>query len=112
MTDGRSITQRLKLRALGLGDIPAYVSEEYGGADKPDPTRFLAIVNDFPADHYVYVADNPGKDFFAPNDLGWLTIGVRHNGRGIHPQDTSPGGAGGPDVWVDGVERLREVVPF
>src|SRR5690554_3094663 len=29
LTDGRVVTQRLKLAALGLGDLPVYISEEF-----------------------------------------------------------------------------------
>ena len=28
----------------------------------------------------AYVADNPAKDFVAPNTLGWLTIRIRRPG--------------------------------
>lgn len=87
LTDGRSVTQRLKLSALGLGDWPAYVSEDYG-ASKPDPERFLAIQSHYPAQHHVYVADNVKKDFIGCNPLGWVGIGVRGSSRNVHSQST------------------------
>lgn len=106
LTDGRSITQRCKLRALGLDDLPVYISDEYGGADKPDPARFLAVMNDFAAARYVYVADNPAKDFVAPKALGWLTIGVRSGADGVHDQAGSFPATHTPDVWIDDVQHL------
>ncbi len=108
LTDGRSITQRLKLRALGLADLPVYISDEYAGACKPDPTRFLAIMADFPAARHVYVADNPAKDFIAPKALGWLTIGVRTGAAGVYRQDGPIPVAHAPDVWIPSIGDLFE----
>ena len=85
LTDGRSITQRLKLDALSLLEYPCYISEEYNFT-KPMTEWFKIIMSDFPAANYVYIADNPVKDFVGPNRLGWKTIGVRDGGRNIHPQ--------------------------
>ncbi len=85
LTDGRSITQRLKLKALGLSHLPVYISEDYN-SEKPHPLRFQKIMQDMPAQHYVYIADNPKKDFFAANTLGWTTIGVKGNEKNIHSQ--------------------------
>jgi len=76
LTDGRSVTQRLKLAALGMSDVPAYISEEWE-SEKPDPRRFEQVMRDWPAERYVYVGDNAAKDFIGPNRLGWLTLGVR-----------------------------------
>ena len=76
ITDGRSISQRKKINALGLFDIPAYVSEEYEKG-KPSSVMYKALMFDFPNSNYIYVGDNPHKDFLAPKKLGWKTIGVR-----------------------------------
>lgn len=86
LTDGRAITQRLKLSALGLENLPAYISEEHG-SEKPAPERFQAIQRLHPAQRYVYIGDNPAKDFLAPNQLGWISIGLRGDERNIHSQD-------------------------
>lgn len=109
LTDGRSITQRLKLRALGLGDWPAYISDEYGGIDKPDPTRFRAVARDYPAAQYVYVADNPAKDFVTPKALGWHTIGVRVGAAAIHRREGVTPATHEPDVWITGIESLIDI---
>ena len=84
LTDGRAATQRLKLQALGLSDVPSYISEEHA-SNKPDDKRFRLIMADYPAEHYVYIADNPVKDFIAPNALGWHTIGLAYLEGNIHP---------------------------
>ena len=73
LTDGRSITQRLKLTAVGLSSIPLFASEDYQSS-KPSLDRFIAIEQLWPNRNYVYVADNPVKDFLAPNSRGWLTL--------------------------------------
>jgi putative hydrolase of the HAD superfamily len=87
LTDGRSTTQRLKIAALKLDSYPLFVSEEWQ-SEKPHPARFIEIARKYPAKRYVYVGDNPQKDFKAPNELGWVTVGLRGNGSNIHPQYT------------------------
>lgn len=110
LTDGRSITQRLKLNALGLADWPVYISEEYGAA-KPAVERFVAIQQDYPAQLYVYVADNVHKDFIGCNPLGWTGIGMRGNPRNIHSQSLHnlPESAL-PAYWVSSWEELSDLL--
>lgn len=107
LTDGRSVTQRLKLAALGLADWPAYISEDYG-SEKPAPERFEAIQSHQPAAHYVYVGDNVRKDFLGCNRLGWTSIGMRGGARNIHSQDAQglPVEAF-PSHWVDDWDELQ-----
>jgi len=106
LTDGRSATQRLKLKALGLSEYPVYISEEWHST-KPCPERFLQIQYDFAqCEQFCYLGDNPKKDFLAPNELGWFSVGLRGNERNIHSQDTSlytPSSR--PAVWI---EQLTE----
>ena len=110
LTDGRSISQRLKLRSLGLLENPAYISEEWGSV-KPFNKRFVAIEKDFPADKYIYIGDNITKDFKPANELGWHTIGLRDVGAvNIHPQNLNgqyPTDL--PQVWV---KELNELTGF
>lgn len=106
LTDGRSITQRLKLKALGLEHLPAYISEDYH-SQKPNSLRFQQIMKDMPAQYYVYVGDNPIKDFVAANTLGWMTIGVRGTERNIHSQNIEnllPIYL--PTMWVDNFSEI------
>lgn len=110
LTDGRALTQRLKLAALGLGHLPAYVSDEYGGRSKPDLARFKVIMAAYPAARHVYVGDNPAKDFVAPNRLGWQTIGVRFWDRPIHELEAAQPEDGSPHHWVESPSKLLELL--
>lgn len=90
ITDGRSLQQRNKIAALELdrwiadGDI--LISEETG-SEKPAEDNYRRLMERHPdADWFVYVGDNLGKDFVAPNRLGWTTICLEDNGENIHPQ--------------------------
>ena len=86
LTDGRSLSQRLKLKALGLTDIPVYISEEWG-SNKPDEKRFVAIMEKYQAcSLFCYIGDNPAVDFIAPNKLGWSTYCLKGNNQNIHSQ--------------------------
>ncbi len=77
ITDGRSITQRNKINAAGLmsffSDSDIIISEETGH-DKKDPDNFLFIMKKYAGiKNFIYVADNPPKDFIQPQKLGWGT---------------------------------------
>lgn len=108
LTDGRSLTQRLKIEALGLSHIPLFISEDYG-SEKPDPLRFQIIEKYYPAKLHVYIGDNPNKDFYAPNALGWHTVGVKSRRRPVHSYDLVgllPDAA--PRMWIDDWEKFLE----
>ncbi|MGB3725266.1 MAG: HAD family hydrolase [Glaciecola sp.] len=107
LTDGRLITQRAKLTALGLSDWKAYVSEEWGET-KPGRKRFEAVMQDNPSvTEFVYVGDNIKKDFITPNQLGWMTIGLKDTGRNIHPQRLEAVGEDFlPKKWIHSIADL------
>jgi putative hydrolase of the HAD superfamily len=106
ITDGRSVTQRLKIEALNLSIDAIYISEEIG-VEKPDLTAFLRVEQDFPATHFAYVGDNVRKDFIAPNALGWLTFGLEANAQSIHPMRNEEQPAGNmPQQWVKDFAEL------
>ena len=46
-------------------------------------------MNNSPLLEYVYIADNPKKDFTTPNKLGWTSICLLDKGQNVHPQDFS-----------------------
>ena len=87
LTDGRSITQRNKIEALGLYQWVSeiVISEEFGSG-KPDVRNFQHFQKVFESPHFAYIGDNLTKDFVAPNSLGWTTIAVLDQGLNIHPQ--------------------------
>ncbi len=108
LTDGRAITQRQKLRVLGLAHLPAYISEDYDSC-KPEPLRFQRVMGDFPAQAYVYLGDNPQKDFAAPNALQWKTVGLRGGTDNIHPQNCAGLPAANlPQQWVSSIDEFLE----
>ncbi len=77
ITDGRSLTQRNKIKAAGLqeyfDDADIFISEETGH-DKTSPCSFLRVMEKFAGtDEFHYVGDNPPKDFLHPSKLGWVT---------------------------------------
>ena len=88
VTDGRSQTQRNKIRSLGLEDNvdEIVVSEEFG-SEKPDPRNFQVFETKFPGRSYAYIGDNVRKDFIAPNELGWITVCLLDRGQNIHSQN-------------------------
>lgn len=110
LTDGRAITQRLKLKALGLLDIPIFISEEWASI-KPDKKRFLAIQDRWKNMNYIYIADNPKKDFIAPNELNWISIGLKNKYFNIHAQSLEINSKS-PQYWVDELSDINFVLKF
>lgn len=90
ITDGRPRTKRNIINALRLSEFfewpDIYISEEVGYL-KTAPYSFEKIMERYPDCEYIYVGDNPAKDFIVPNKLGWLTVCLLDNGQNIHPQD-------------------------
>lgn len=95
ITDGYLDAQRRKIRALGLhaSGIEIAVCTDRWGRDawKPSCRAFEYVQRFFglPAGAFVYVADNPDKDFHAPRRLGWRSVQINRSGR-LH-MAASPG---------------------
>jgi putative hydrolase of the HAD superfamily len=88
LTDGNSATQWAKIDALSLRDCfdAIAVTGDWGAEFfKPHLRGYVYMEARFQAccDRYVYVADNPAKDFSAPHALGWNAVRVRRPG-GFH----------------------------
>lgn len=88
VTDGRSTTQRNKIKAAGLNryfsEEDIYISGETGH-DKNDPDSFLAIMRKYAgASEFHYIGDNPAKDIYHPSRLGWHTHLVRPFPLAVH----------------------------
>ncbi len=88
ITDGRSITQRNKLKALGIDSYfkNIIISEEIN-SEKPSEYNFRMVMNNKDSENYIYIADNPNKDFVTPNKLGWTTICLLDRGQNVHKQN-------------------------
>src|SRR5690606_20485434 len=85
ITDGRTTTQKAKIKNLGLLKyVDAVVISDEIGSEKPTVANFKAIENALPGNSYYYIADNWDKDFIAPNALGWKSIALLDNGMNIH----------------------------
>lgn len=114
ITDGFLPAQRLKIESLGISDLFNHIicTEELGRAFwKPAPLAFErmseALSCEGPA--CCYVADNPVKDFIAPNQLGWLTIQVQHADR-VHIAE--PGQSSAPAMHrIDRLMDLNSLLP-
>lgn len=109
ITDGRSVSQRLKIGSLGLERYEILVSEEWQET-KPQLGRFKHLQNKYKgASGFVYVGDNVTKDFIGPNKLGWITIGIKDSGQNIHPQITNNVGCDYlPNFWVNNFSELQD----
>lgn len=85
ITDGRSVTQRNKIEALGLSRwIEDFSISEETGFEKPSFEPYLFFMKKYEIKKFIYIADNYNKDFIAPNKLGWRTIALEDNGLNIH----------------------------
>jgi putative hydrolase of the HAD superfamily len=109
VTDGYSITQRNKLKSLGIENLfdLIIISEEFGSA-KPTAANF-EVFHQFHTAEYYYIADNPSKDFVSPNVLGWQTICLLDNGNNIHKQDFNKESLYLPRTTID---KLEQVLPI
>lgn len=113
ISDGRSITQRNKIKALGLERYfdakTVIISEEFGSA-KPCERNYKYFHSYYPnCKKYVYIGDNPTKDFIMPNTLGWLTLGLRNNGDNIHKQENFKSEKA-PQMWISSISEIFKIL--
>lgn len=87
VSDGREITQRRKIAALGCEDAEFISISEECGWTKLDERRWTALEQVVSGERFCYVGDNPAKDFFIPNLRGWDTVMLESRGCNIHAQD-------------------------
>lgn len=110
ITDGRSITQRNKLKALNLLNYfsEIIISEEFG-SEKPDERNYLYFEKKYPEKNFYFVGDNTVKDFIVPLKLGWFTICLKSNGQNIHDQNFTNEFL--PDLIIDSFKTFELIVP-
>lgn len=92
ITDGRSITQRNKIKALGLEQfIDTVIISEETGYSKPHKHNFQLIENYYSdSSHFTYIGDNTSKDFeYTHISDKWNSICLQDIGLNIHQQDSS-----------------------
>ena len=89
MTDGRSVTQRNKIDALGLSEWIEpnciLISEEFGYG-KPDEHCYQYFIERYPNAKFCYVGDTLNENFVTANKLGWQTICLLDDGRNVFSQ--------------------------
>lgn len=111
LTDGRATTQRAKINALGLSGARGVIISEEVGHSKPDQYGFRAIIaQNCDAEQFVYIGDNPKKDFIAPNQLGWSSIMLEDDGRNTHPQHIPDLPFAAPKFKVNALTEILSVL--
>lgn len=102
ITDGRSITQRNKIKALGLDHYltKIIISEELG-SEKPNVENFKSVEEELKCKKYFYIGDNVKKDFITPKKMGWITICLMDNGYNIHKQNFNVDSQFLPDFYFN-----------
>jgi len=88
ITDGRSITQRNKLKSLLIDRIfnDIIISEEFG-SEKPDIRNYDYFNKKYSGYNFFFFADNLKKDFIVPVNLKWTSFCLLDNGLNIHKQE-------------------------
>ena len=111
ISDGRSLQQRNKIEALNLGrwidNDDIVISEEFG-SEKPSFANYEYFMTRYPeCKDFIYVGDNPEKDFVAPNSLGWKTVCLKDDGRNIHKQNMNGLAAAYlPKTIIESIEEI------
>lgn len=113
ITDGRSITQRNKIKALGLNSFfrqnHIVISEEFGSR-KPSEHNFSYFMELHPNARLTYIGDNTKKDFITPNCLGWKTICLLDDGTNITKQDFSLHDIYLPKFCVKHMQEIVDII--
>lgn len=114
ISDGDLGTQSAKIDALGLrGLFSVVVLTGEWGHDfwKPHPRAFELVEAELglPGKHLAYVADNPRKDFIAPNRRGWLSVRLRMPGQLHHDVDAVDDSAA-PSLEVSSLHSVNDVI--
>lgn len=109
ISDGPAHQQEQKVLALGLRTRvdEIILTDTLGpGLGKPNPRAFELMTERLEVPHTAcaYIADNPAKDFLAPNALGWLTVQVCR-ADGIYRNAAAPPG-GTPALTIDSLFDL------
>ena len=113
ISDGYLAAQRAKVAALGLADrMDQVILTDERGREfwKPHPWAFEEMSRQLEvlAKDCVYVADNPTKDFVAPNRLGWRTVQISR-ADGVYA-GRSPVESGRPEFMIENLVELTEVL--
>lgn len=107
ITDGFSVTQRNKIKALEIESLfdLIVISEEFG-SEKPTEANYL-VFHQFNTDDYYYIGDNTSKDFLTPNQYNWKTICLLDDGTNIHQQNFNKESVYLPQINFNKIESIQ-----
>jgi putative hydrolase of the HAD superfamily len=110
ITDGFSVTQRNKIKALDIDALfdMIVISEEYG-TEKPNKVNYK-VFHKFETNEYYYIGDNISKDFLTPNKLGWISICLLDNGKNIHLQNFNKEYKYLPQIKINKLANLKNII--
>ena len=85
ISDGHYLMQQNKFNALNLEKLINFpIFTDFYHTKKPELKPFKMVMQKYSNEkNFVYISDNPKKDFIAPNTLGWKTIRYK-NPNGIY----------------------------
>jgi putative hydrolase of the HAD superfamily len=116
ITDGNHGVQRRKVEALGIARHFQEIvyTDALGGRAfaKPHQQSYQRMEAALGSGHerFVYVGDNPAKDFVAPNARGWITVMIDRPGvQKIHAGAT-PAAGGRPQHTIAALTELPAVL--
>lgn len=113
ITDGYRVSQEKKIAALGLAArIPCRIVTDALGREfwKPslEPYRRVMAYYGGEAEDFVYVADNPRKDFIGARQLGWRTVRIRRPG--CEHSEYEPTGEESADAEIPSLPELMPLM--
>lgn len=114
ISDGWLDTQKAKLRALDLDDsFSVVVFTDQWGRDywKPHHRAFEKVERELglKGKELAYVADNPAKDFIAPNQRNWLTVRLRRPGQ-LHYAEEPETPTASPEREISSLGHLLDLL--
>lgn len=117
ITDGTHGMQRRKVEALGVA--PRFAEMVFTGAlggrdfHKPHPLSYEKIEAALTAggnERFVYVGDNPAKDFVVPNARGWVSVMVHRPGVPRTHSAANVAAGGAPQHTIASLRQLPQVL--
>jgi len=113
LSDGYLETQQNKAEALNIAPCfeKLYFTDQWGRQCwKPSSCAYEKIEQDFSVsgEECIYIADNPTKDFVAPNQLSWRSVWVNRGGGEYQGAEVAEGGHA--ELEIDSLYGLEMVL--
>ncbi|MCH2206458.1 MAG: ATP-grasp domain-containing protein [Lentisphaerales bacterium] len=114
ISDGWQEVQQKKWQALGLDEFFTHkiFTDSLGESFwKPHPRSFELMVQWMGIDfsEAVYIADNPAKDFIAPNQLGMHSLRIKRYGS-VHGNEYYTGPETEPEFEISSLTELKSML--